>query len=195
MAGGSLDHSRLAARVSHLIRAGLGGRPRETFTSDARSVWRRPTCRRTRCHRDLRAARALSRRSRGRIESRRIGRGPERFHGGLRPWREVRSFRHTDVVIVGRKGHRHQTKGTTLETTRPRGLQTTRIVPACRKVCARCAAHPRRCAASSRLLPRYSGVRPCHAEVGRSDSELDVTPRKRWRQRPPHISMIIRIRR
>ncbi len=36
MAGGTLEHSRLASRISHLIRAGVGDRPCETFTSDAK---------------------------------------------------------------------------------------------------------------------------------------------------------------
>lgn len=36
MAGGTLEHGRLAARVTHLIAAGLGQRPCEAFSSDAR---------------------------------------------------------------------------------------------------------------------------------------------------------------
>jgi Uma2 family endonuclease len=36
MAGGTLEHGRLASRVSHLIRSGIGDRPCETFSSDAK---------------------------------------------------------------------------------------------------------------------------------------------------------------
>jgi Uma2 family endonuclease len=36
MAGGTLEHGRLAARLTHLIAAGLGDSPCEAFSSDAR---------------------------------------------------------------------------------------------------------------------------------------------------------------